>query len=706
MKKYISDPDLFLVMLKSWNSVMHMSEVTRINNFIQLYTALLNGHESCPPDLYEKYFIYTLCWSIGGLYEQEEREKFHKFLDSLKAPLPAITPQKMAVDHETAFEYYIDPNTKEWKLWEPEKWQQPKRMNFAQLLIPTMDSTRAEFLIGKIANLKKSNFTSKSVLLVGGPGTAKTSFVLMYCSKFSTNMLFKQINFSSATQPKMFQDAIEGEVERRTGKTYAPPQNKLMTVFLDDMSMPEVNPWGDQITLEIVRQIVEYEGFYFLSRDQRGDLKTIEGLQYIGAMNHPGGGRNPIPDRLKRHFFTFNCVPPSQRSVDNIYGTILKALFNPKKYGDVINAINTLTDATISVWNTIKRTLLPTPAKFHYIFNMRELSRVFQGCVRTVENPKFKVIHNSVNKLKSDMFVVGLWRHECLRVFQDKLTNEADKQTFAGILDKFSVEKFKDVVNHQNEEELHVNLMFANFLQKDIYDEYGEFVESAPKVYEAIPNWNAIREIVNEKLEAYNQKYPSKKMPLVMFDDAVRHLLRISRVVEMPRGNILLVGVGGSGKQSLTKLSAFIGGHDFCQISLTKTYGINSLMEDLQVYYHKAGPEGKSVTFIMTDAEIKREQFLEYVNSILSTGEVAGLIPKEQKDVISVEMKNVYSKEVEARGEDPSMAELYQYFINRVRDHLHIVLAFSPVGQKFRERARKFPALFSACTIDWLLPWP
>ena len=176
------------------------------------------------------------------------------------------------------------------------------------------------------------------------------------------------------------------------------------------------------------------------------------------------------------------------------------------------------------------------------------------------------------------MFVVGLWRHECLRVFQDKLTNEPDKQTFAGILDKFTVEKFKDVVNHQNEEDLHVNLMFANFLQKDIYDEYGEFVESAPKVYEAIPNWNAIREIVNEKLEAYNQKYPSKKMPLVMFDDAVRHLLRISRVVEMPRGNILLVGVGGSGKQSLTKLSAFIGGHDFCQISLTKTYGINSLM--------------------------------------------------------------------------------------------------------------------------------
>jgi dynein heavy chain, axonemal len=106
---------------------------------------------------------------------------------------------------------------------------------------------------------------------VGAAGTAKTSVILMYTSKFDKEaMLFKRINFSSATTPYNFQESIENEVERKQGRTFVPPGGKKMTVFLDDMSMPFVNAWGDQITLEIVRQLVDHKGFYFLSKDDRG----------------------------------------------------------------------------------------------------------------------------------------------------------------------------------------------------------------------------------------------------------------------------------------------------------------------------------------------------------------------------------------------------------------------------------------------------
>jgi dynein heavy chain len=79
-------------------------------------------------------------------------------------------------------------------------------------------------------------------------------------------------------------------------------------------------------------------------------------------------------------------------------------------------------------------------------------------------------------------------------------------------------------------------------------DDYGELEEEAPYVYEACPDLESIRVICNKKLDLYNEKYASKKMNLVIFDDALKHLLRITRVINSPGGNILLVGVGGSGK--------------------------------------------------------------------------------------------------------------------------------------------------------------
>jgi len=97
-------------------------------------------------------------------------------------------------------------------------------------------------------------------------------------------------------------------------------------------------------------------------------------------MKHPGGGRNDIPDRLKRHYFLFNLVLPAIKSIDDLYGQMLAGRFPAGELSsEALEVVGKLTNATIKLWDWAKRRLLPTPAKFHYVFNMRELSRVFQG---------------------------------------------------------------------------------------------------------------------------------------------------------------------------------------------------------------------------------------------------------------------------------------------------------------------------------------
>ena len=87
----------------------------------------------------------------------------------------------------------------------------------------------------------------------------------------------------------------------------------------------QVNTWGDQPTLELARQLIETGGVCFLDKDKRGDVKEVRGVDYVGAMDLPGGGKNDIPNRLKRHFFMLTVVTPSPSSVAAIYGILLQS---------------------------------------------------------------------------------------------------------------------------------------------------------------------------------------------------------------------------------------------------------------------------------------------------------------------------------------------------------------------------------------------
>eukprot|EP01040_Poterioochromonas_malhamensis_P019922 gene19922-23666_t len=131
-----------------------------------------------------------------------------------------------------------------------------------------MDSTRA------IYNCTHMHKQKKAICMVGGEGTAKTSTTLMFFRILDANeILVKRVNFSSANTPFMCRSTVEVELEKRGDRNFGPPGGKTVTIFMDDLSMPEVNTWGDQPTLEAVRLIVEFGGFCFLDKDKRGDFK-------------------------------------------------------------------------------------------------------------------------------------------------------------------------------------------------------------------------------------------------------------------------------------------------------------------------------------------------------------------------------------------------------------------------------------------------
>ena len=105
---------------------------------------------------------------------------------------------------------------------------------------------------------------------------------------------------------------------------------------------------------------------------------------------------------------------------------------------------------------------------------------------------------------------------------------------------------------------------------------------------------------------------------------------------------------------------------------------------------------------MMTDSQIVQERFLVYINDLLSSGYIPDLMSNEEKE----EMCNAVRKEVKEAGILDTPENLWDFFLDKVRRYLHVCLCFSPVGDKFRIRARNFPALINCTVIDWFQPWP
>ena len=214
-------------------------------------------------------------------------------------------------------------------------------------------------------------------------------------------------------------------------------------------------------------------------------------------------------------------------------------------------------------------------------------------------------------------------------------------------------------------------------------------------------SYTKLNEALELQLADYNEN--NAAMGLVLFEMAMNHVVRIARIISNARGNALLVGVGGSGKQSLTRLASWICGYEVFQIQVTRSYSDQDLLEDIRSLYMKAGVKGNGVTFMLTDSQIVNERWLVYINDLLSSGDIPQLFPEEEKDSIYTSLRN----EAKNRGVNPDDKHaMHDLFIDRVRANLHVVLCFSPVGETFRVRCRKFPALINCTSMDWFFSWP
>ncbi|XP_015770017.1 PREDICTED: dynein heavy chain 6, axonemal-like [Acropora digitifera] len=573
------------------------------------------------------------------------------------------------------FSYFVDFDTRRLEPWEKiiPSFKYSADIPYFDLLVPTVDTVRYGFMMEKLLAI------NRSVMFTGTTGVGKSVVAKGLLTDISekANYVPIMMNFSAQTSSQRTQEMIEVKLEKKRKNILGAPAGKRMIIFVDDLNMPKLDTYGAQPPIELLRQYQDFRGFY-----DREKLfwKEIHDMTICAACAPPGGGRNPVTPRFLRHFSMFSIPSSAEHTLKHIFKSIVTG-FLVDFPQDVRNCADAIVGASVEIYERMSTDLLPTPAKSHYVFNLRDLSKCIQG-----------VLQADSGVIRDGSQIFRLFCHEAQRVFHDRLINKEDKRYFNTILSEMAQKHFSQNVEAEKFET--TPILFGDFMKMG--------ADPGDRIYEDLVDITKVKTLLADYLDDYNMN-SSKEMKLVFFMDAIEHVSRIARMVRQPRGNALLVGVGGTGKQSLTRLACHMSGYLCFQIELTRGYDYSAFREDLKKLYMSAGVQGKNTVFLFTDTQIVVEEFLEDINNILNSGEVPNLFePEEYEQVLNG--TRPFAKEAGVPEGDRDA--VFNYFISRVRNNLHVVLCMSPVGDAFRTRCRMFPSLVNCCTIDWFTEWP
>ncbi|XP_018599950.2 dynein heavy chain 2, axonemal [Scleropages formosus] len=648
--------------------LVSITELNGVSSLCRLYNALATPENGVNPldsenfgRMVELWFTFSLIWSVCASVDEDGRKKIDTFLREMDGTFP---------NKDTIYEYYVDFKSKGWASFEdklPKGWRYASKAPFYKIMVPTVDTVRYNFLVRSLV------CGQCPVLLTGPVGTGKTSVAQSVLQELDLSQwAMLTINMSSQTTSNNVQAIIESRVEKHTKGVYVPMGGKRMLVFLDDLNMPALDDFGSQPPLELLRLWIDY-GFWY--DRQKQTLKCIKDMFLLASMGPPGGGRTHISGRLQSRFNLINMTFPSESQIKRIYGTMINQKL--QEFEEEVKPIGTvLTQATLDLYYSIVARFLPTPAKIHYLFNLRDISKVFQGLLRA---------HRDFHDTKQS--ITRLWIHECFRVFSDRLVDHSDLEAFVGLLS----EKLGSLFD----------LTYHSMCPNKQPPLFGDFLKE-PRVYEDLTDFKTLKNFMESHLEDYNMTPGVVPMNLVLFRDAIEHVIRVVRVISQLRGNMLLIGIGGSGRQSIARLASSICEYHIFQVEVTKQYRKQEFREDIKKLYWQTGVENKPTVFLFNDTQIVDETFLEDINNILSSGEVPNLYKPDEFEEVQSTLLDSAKKDNILQTPDA----MFSYLIERVRNNLHIVLCMSPVGDPFRNRIRQYPALVNCTTIDWFCEWP
>ena len=483
-----------------------------------------NDEENRYWDFAERLFIFSFVWAIGGCLDEQSRI----IVDTLIRKHHSNYPP-----HSTVFDFIVNPEKEDWGTWEEKMiqfWMPSSNTSYNEIFVPTIDIVKNKTIIQNLIKYNKSPF-------IIGSGSSGKSTIVKSIFKTIDTVKYKciSINCTYNLSPKFMQEVIESNFEKRNNRLY-PPSNKKALCFVDDLNLPKKDSFNNQTTNEMVRQFFELEGWY---DTEKLGFTNIKHMLMIASIGISGENKSDVSSRLTSKFVPLTLPSPNDPTKFKIFHTVLSFYLSNFPNEDIKKLSEGLANSMIGLYNSIleKEQYLPTPTKCHYIFSLRDITKIFEQVSKAKES------------FYTREYFIKLWVHETFRTFYDRFMINEDKNSFRELLSK-QLEtnlgvNFKEVQLKDNRD-----CIFVDFMSDKIYDEVSDFDE--------------LRKLILQKV-SNNKSYSN----MVFFDQAINYICILNRIINKNNGcHGLLIGTGASGRTSYLKIA--------CDLSNVKLNSLNS----------------------------------------------------------------------------------------------------------------------------------
>ena len=473
------------------------------------------------------------------------------------------------------------------------------------------------------------------------------------------------------------------------GKILRPKDAQRLVLIIKDINLPKPDKYETIQLISFIQELITYNGYY------SSDLEFVhlDKIQIICSMNPSSTiGRYDITSRLTGKIKMIYIDYPQDNELCLIYTKYLESILqyidntseedkkNKQKSIKLESYSKQLSEHSVKVYSQIL-IRINQQENIQCKYNPRDLSTWIISILRYEE-----YINDNENKANRLSNLIDIWIYESIRIFKDKLISSDQK----GIFDKILQTEVNSIISNNKQYLSDKNINLQLYLCS--FDSTTSKVLNNTYLLNNMTKEDFIEQCLKGQMiyERDNQD-----INLFLHDDILNNIKIIDRILTFPISNLLLIGKTGIGRKKAVRIAAANRHYEFFYPTLSVDYSKNEFRKDLKSIYQTTAIESKSLIFFIEEHHFSQSNdFTEYINSLICSGEVPGLLTNEEMDGLLGSLVNEFKEQNEYRTS-------YDLLISKVRKNLRIVILVDPSNKDYNSLLLNNPSFITKCNVVW-----